>query len=100
MEEILINIVDNMEKRIIFVDEFHIIKYLNNSAKEHYKKKGLCNLVGRSIFEFHKPETNEKIKNAAKTLEEDNSLSKVIIGSATMYAIRVKNKFCGYYEMF
>ena len=100
MEEILISIVNNMEKRIIFVDEFHIIKYLNNSAKEHYKKKGLCNLVGRSIFEFHKPEKNEKIKNAVKTLDEDNSINKVTIDSATMYAVRVNNKFCGYYEMF
>ena len=40
MEDILITIVNSMEKRLIFVDDYHIIKYLNNAAKEHYLNKG------------------------------------------------------------
>ena len=39
MEEILINILDNMEKRIIFADNKAIIRYLNKAAKEHLLKK-------------------------------------------------------------
>ena len=30
MEKILINIVENMKKGIVFVDEYNTIRYLNN----------------------------------------------------------------------
>lgn len=100
MEDILITIVNSMEKRLIFVDDYHIIKYLNNAAKEHYLSKGYRDIVGKSIFSFHKEKTNEKIKMAVRVLEANNSLPKATIGDTDIFPVRINNKFCGYYEIF
>lgn len=100
MEEILINIVDGMEKRLIFVDEYHIIRYLNQSAKEHYKKKGYKNLIGTSIFKFHNEETNEKIKMGVRVLKSNRTLVKVTIGETDIFPVWIKERFVGYYEIY
>lgn len=100
MEKILINIVDNMEKRLIFADEYHIIRYLNNAAKSHFSKKNYKNLNGKSVLKFHDEETKEKIKMAVNVLKSNNSLYKVTIGDTNIYAVRINNVFRGYYEIF
>lgn len=100
MEEILINIVDGMEKRLIFVDEYHIIRYLNKSAKEHYKKKGYKNLIGTSVFKFHNEAINEKIKMCIRVLSSNKTLVKVTIGETDIFPVWIKEKFVGYYEIY
>ena len=64
MEEILINILKNMEKRIIFADNKLVIRYLNKEEKQHLLKKGLKDLEGKSLLKFHKDETNKKLLSA------------------------------------
>lgn len=101
MEEILINIVNNMEKRIIFADNKGIIRYINKSAEEYYLKKGIKKLVGRSLVEFHKTKTNKEILTVLDKLEIDNTIEKTIINDTTIYAVRDKEKnFMGIYEIY
>lgn len=101
MEEILINILDNMEKRIIFADNKAIIRYLNKAAKEHLLKKGLRDLEGKSLLEFHKDETNKKILSVLQDLEMDKNLEKVMINTTAIYAVRDDDKnLIGIYEMY
>lgn len=101
MEDVLLNIVHYMDKKIIFVDDYHIIRYLNQKAKDFYSQKGLNNLIGKSLLNFHKPETNEKIKEAVRTLEKDKELPSFQINETVIYAVRDKNKqLVGYYEMY
>lgn len=101
MEEILINILNNMEKRIIFADNKAIIRYLNKAAKEHLLKKGLRDLEGKSLLEFHKDETNKKILSVLQDLEMDKNLEKVMINTTAIYAVRDDDKnLIGIYEMY
>lgn len=101
MEEILVDIINCMEKRILFADDKGIIRYLNNAAKVHYLKKGLNNLIGRSLFEFHKDETNKKILSILEQFKNDSNLNKEVINTTTIYAVRDSNgKFKGIYEMY
>ena len=101
MEEILINILDNMEKRIIFADNKAIIRYLNKAAKEHLLKKSLRDLEGKSLLEFHKDETNKKILSVLQDLEMDKNLEKVMINTTAIYAVRDDDKnLIGIYEMY
>ena len=101
MEEILINILDNMEKRIIFADNKAIIRYLNKAAKQHLLKKGLKDLEGKSLLKFHKDETNKKLLSALEDLQMNNNLEKVMINTTTIYAVRDEDKnLIGIYEMY
>ncbi len=100
MEEILISIANGMENRLIFVDEYHIIRYLNNSAKSHYLKKGYKNLIGTSILKFHCDETKEKIKMAVRVLKNNNTLAKVTIEDTDIFPVWIKDRFVGYYEIY
>lgn len=100
MDDVLINIVNEMEKKLIFVDEYHIIRYLNYSAKEHYLKKGYKQLVGKSIFSFHTDETKEKIKMAVNVLKQNDTLKKVTIADTDIFPVWIKQRFVGYYEMY
>lgn len=101
MEEILMNIIQYMDKKIIFADNYHIIRYLNKKAEEHYASKGYNNLIGESVLDFHKPETKQKIKDAISELEKNKDMTKFQINQTVIYAVRNKeNKLVGYYEMY
>ena len=101
MEEILINILNNMEKRIIFADNKLVIRYLNKVAKQHLLKKGLKDLEGKSLLKFHKDETNKKLLSALEDLQMNNNLERVMINTTTIYAVRDEDKnLIGIYEMY
>ena len=101
MEEILINILNNMEKRIIFADNKLVIRYLNKVAKQHLLKKGLKDLEGKSLLKFHKDETNKKLLSALEDLQMNNNLEKVMINTTTIYAVKDEDKnLIGIYEMY
>lgn len=100
MEEILVNILNNIEKKVVYVDENNVIKYLNKFAEEYYSKKGKNDLLNKSIIDFHKDKSNEKIKEAVEKLKNDCSLKKVDMGHSIIYPIRINDKFCGYYKIF
>ena len=101
MEEILVNIIQYMDKRIIFADNYHTIRYLNRKAIEHYAQKGYHNLIGESVLSFHKPETKQKLKDAVWTLKKNKDMMQYQINNTIIYAVRNQNKeLIGYYEMY
>lgn len=97
MEKILINIVENMKKGIVFVDEYNTIRYLNNSAKKYYEKRNYPDLIGKSVLCFHDQNLNEKIQMATRMLKNNVSLESVEIGKICIFPVRSDEKFYGYY---
>ena len=97
MEKILINIVENMKKSIVFVDEYNTIRYLNNSAKKYYEKRNYPDLIGKSVLSFHDQNLNEKIQMATRMLKNNISLESVDIGKIRFFPVRSDEKFYGYY---
>lgn len=59
-------ILDGIPYELVFVDCDHVIRHLNRIAR---KKFG--DIVGKSIFDFHKPSTNELLKRHFAQLERD-----------------------------
>lgn len=101
MEEVLINIIQYMDKKIIFADNYHTIRYLNQKAIEHYASKGYNKLIGESVLSFHKPETKQKLKDAVLTLEKNKDMMQYQINNTIVYAVRnKKGELIGYYEMY
>ena len=101
MEEILMYIVDNMENRVIFANANGIIRYLNNSAKKYYSKKGYNNLIGHSLLEIHQDKKNKKMLKILDNFYINSELNEAEINSTTLYAIRDKDgNFQGVYEIY
>jgi DUF438 domain-containing protein len=65
--EMLSAILDNWHKPLVFVDNEHIIRYLNRPAKKHYAKFG--DVIGKSLFECHNADSRRKIKEGYAQLK-------------------------------
>lgn len=59
--DIYLAILESLATPVVFVDNQHVIHYLNPSAKKQYSKYG--NIVGKSIFDCHNPGSAQKIKD-------------------------------------
>jgi transcriptional regulator with PAS, ATPase and Fis domain len=99
MEEVLINIVENMEKGVVFVDEYNTIVYLNKSAKEYYSKKTEKQLIGESVLKFYQVDIKRKIIMAVEMLRQNKSLKKVTIEDTDIYPVWINDTFSGYYKI-
>ncbi|MBF0573380.1 MAG: PAS domain-containing protein [Desulfamplus sp.] len=99
-------ILDSIDSPIVFVDNNHIIKYINKQAKiRYYEKRGYSDLIGKSLFDCHNQESIEYIKRihdqllAGETsifLKENKDQEKITI-------VGVRNEdgqLLGYYERF
>lgn len=60
--EVLGAILDGLDGSIVYVDSDHVVRYLNRRARERYGRRGLSELEGRSVFDFHRPESCDKIR--------------------------------------
>ncbi|MBN2804828.1 MAG: PAS domain-containing protein, partial [Deltaproteobacteria bacterium] len=58
-EEIISSILDSWNKPIVFVDNEHIIRYMNEPALKHYAKWG--NIIGKDIFHCHNSKSRDII---------------------------------------
>lgn len=64
-------ITDSVKSPIVFVDNGHIIQYLNRSAKvRYYEKRGYSDLIGKSIFDCHNPISAKQITEAHERLQK------------------------------
>lgn len=55
-------ILDTINHPIVFVDNDHVIRYLNKAAEErYYKVKDYSDLIGKSIFDCHAQKSREQI---------------------------------------
>ncbi|MFC1998266.1 PAS domain-containing protein [Chloroflexota bacterium] len=61
-KETCLAILDTINHPIVFVDNDHVIRYLNEAAMErYYKVKDYSDLIGKSIFECHTEKSWEQI---------------------------------------
>jgi DUF438 domain-containing protein len=91
---------------LVFVDTKHIIRYLNKAAeKRYYELRGYADLIGKSIFDCHKDESNTKLLEAFGKMQDGTDEVYIGIGKysehVTITAVRDTNgKLIGYYERF
>lgn len=99
-------ILDSIDNPIVFVDNDHIIRYLNKAAKvRYYEKRGYADLIGKSLFDCHNPASTESIKRihgrlltgeTAVFLKENQEQERI-----TVVGVRSDTgELIGYYERF
>ena len=99
-------ILERINSPIVFVDNDHIIRYLNKPGKVlFYGKFGYSDLIGKSLFECHDPASHDPIKRLhARLLEgEDEIFVRVIKNRLKLTAIAVRDSagtLIGYYERY
>ncbi len=55
-------ILDSINSPIVFVDNTHTIRYLNEAARiRYYEERGYANLIGKSLFDCHHPASQQAI---------------------------------------
>jgi DUF438 domain-containing protein len=97
---------DSINSPIVFVDNDHIIRYLNKPAKVlFYGKFGYSDLIGKSLFECHDPASRDPIKRLHARLSEgeDEIFVRVIKNRLKLTAIAVRDPagvLIGYYERY
>jgi len=105
-EKIANYILDSHPYPIVFVDCDHIIRYMNQMAEYHYySERGYRDLIGKSIFECHNSQSEEKIRGAIEKLK--NHGNEIFLGISVknqriyINPVRDENgKFIGYFERF
>ena len=101
-KELLSAILNSMTDEMVFVDNEHIIRYVNLAGKKKYAKFG--DILGKSIFACHNPHSVEIIKNCYVKLqagEEDILFSDNEKRSVYMHAVRDESgQLLGYYERY
>jgi PAS domain S-box-containing protein len=67
-------ILDSVKHPIVFVDNDHIIRYLNRAAKvRYYEKRGYSDLIGKSILDCHNSTSANQITQAHERLRKGES---------------------------
>ncbi len=100
--ELLNLIFDSWNEEVVFVDTNHIIQYVNAPAAKKYAKWG--NILGKSIFDCHNPDSCKMIREMFARFENgENDILFVRNEKHRVYmrAVRdTKGKLIGYYERF
>jgi len=97
---------DTVHHAIVFVDNGHIIKYLNKAAeKRYYEQRGYSDLIGHSLLDYHNPGSQTQIKEVYRRLQAGEDQVSLGINRynelTTVVAVRDKDRnLLGYYERF
>ncbi|MFC2139169.1 PAS domain-containing protein [Bacteroidota bacterium] len=93
---------NSMKNPFMFVDNEHIIKYMNKAAINHYDNG--AELLGTSIFDCHNEDSNKMIKEIYEKMQ--NGLDEEIITDNEKYRIYMRavrdddGILLGYYERY
>jgi PAS domain S-box-containing protein len=93
-KEIYEALLDTVRNPIVFVDNEHIIRYLNKAAKtRYYKKRGYSNLIGKSLFDCHNKESEKLTKEIHTRLldGEDEVFLKVSDDNEAITVVSVRD---------
>jgi PAS domain S-box-containing protein len=98
-------ILDKISHPIVFVDNNHVIQYLNKPAqKRYYEQRGYSDLIGKSLFDCHNSVSRDKILAVHQQLKEGES--EICIGvfkgeKITVVGVRdPEGGLIGYFERF
>jgi DUF438 domain-containing protein len=96
------SILKNLVVPVVFVDNQHIIRFMNDSARKQYAKFG--EVLNKSIFDCHHPDSKQKIITIyGQLLSGANEMpySQNEKQTAYMRAVRdSQDRLLGYYERF
>ncbi|MHB1418398.1 MAG: PAS domain-containing protein [Bacillota bacterium] len=102
--EVLLALLDSFVDPIVFVDNQHIIRYINSAAMEKYGDPGKDDLVGNSILQYHKNKSNDIILEIFESFqngENERFLYVEETNKVFMRAVRDKQgNLIGYYERY
>jgi DUF438 domain-containing protein len=94
-------ILNNLKNAIVFVDNEHIIRYLNAAAHKKYAKYG--DIIGKSIFHCHNENSCRMIRDyhdKMKTGADEFLLAEREAYYAYMKSVRSpEGELLGYYEI-
>jgi DUF438 domain-containing protein len=94
-------LLDNLSSSLVFVDNTHIIRYMNAAARKKYAKYG--EIVGKSILFCHNENSSRLIKEYHEKMK--SGADEFIISSkensrAYMRSVRSpEGELLGYYEI-
>ncbi len=95
-------LMDSLKDPFVFCDASHLIRYMNRAAVEHYAGRPAS--VGRSIFECHNEESNERIREVCALLID--GADEVLITDDDRHRVYMRavrdgsGEFVGYYERY
>lgn len=100
------SIVDSDEAPIVVCSLDHTIIYMNPSAVKRYEKRGGEALIGRSLFECHNADSNDKIQKIVNWFGMDSNNNKVFTfynekENKDVYMVALRSDdgtLIGYYE--
>ena len=99
-------ILDSVPSPIVFVDNDHVIRFLNKAARQrYYERRGHSALIGKSLFDCHAPPSQEQVVAFHNRLMagEDEIFLKVNKDGERVTVVRVRDldgQLIGYYERF
>ena len=103
-EETCLAILDTIDSPIVFVDNDHVIRYLNKRAmKRYYEERGFSDLIGKSLFDCHSEKSKATIIEEYERLKAgEDKVERIDTGRSlrfTTIAVRDKEgNLLGYYE--
>ena len=107
LTEVYKAILDSWPMGILYCDLDHIIRYMNPAAEYYYyTTRGYKDLIGKSLFDCHKPETKDKIIDLVEQLKSgkgDMRIGTTKIEGYPVYLMPVrdgKGTLIGYVDRF
>ena len=98
-------ILDSVKHPIVFVDNDHIIRFMNRAAKvRYYENRGYSELIGKSLLDCHNPVSINQIMLAYQRLRNGEGEVRLYLDKdqekATVFVgVRDDNgRLLGYYE--
>jgi PAS domain S-box-containing protein len=103
MESLLEAFIESMGQPFVFVDTGHTIRYVSRTAESHYGMEK-SELLGKSIFDCHNPESCRVIREVFTALEQGEE-ERLITDNARhriwMRAVRGPDaELLGYFERY
>jgi len=99
-------LLDSINSPIVFVDNDHIIRYLNKAARvRYYQLRGNANLIGKSIYDCHNQASQEEMGRLYQRLiaGEDEIFLNINRFQERVTVVGVRDadgELLGYYERF
>jgi len=102
-EKLLALILDSLKEPVLFADTTHMTRYMNRAAMGFYK--GGADLVGRSLMDCHKENSQRKLREVLADLQSSDEEEKLFFADEKervfMRAVRDREgRLIGYYERY
>ena len=104
--ETCLAILDTVDQPLVFVDNEHVIRFLNKPAEKwYYGKRGFSDLIGKSLLDCHAPASQDRIRELYRQLQDGEQEVFVCVNDRnerlTMVAVRDGDGgLLGYYERY